>query len=192
MTRAYIAVSVVLGGFGQRHGPSQERCATEQLIELPQRRQKSYYSGKKKRHTLKTENQTTLEERIIHISHSYPGSAHDCRVFKGGKRPSKEAQLSGCQGIADIHKNDDFPYKASKNKPLDAEEKEHNTSRSWIRIKVEHIFGNIKIFKMMANLYRNKRKSYGIKFNSIAGIVNLRNGLSLAEWLREKASLENA
>ncbi len=34
--------------------------ATEQPIERPKRVQKAYYSGKKKRHTIKPENRTTL------------------------------------------------------------------------------------------------------------------------------------
>jgi len=46
--------------------------------------------------------------------------------------------------------------------------------------KVEHIFGNIKTFKIMSDHYRNKRKRYAVKFNIIAGIVNLKNGFGAA------------
>lgn len=155
--------------------------ATEQPIERPKRRQKPYYSGKKKRHTLKTEIRVTRQGRIVHVSKTHPGSVHDFRVFKGEKRPPKESRLfvdSGYQGIADIHQNADFPYKASKNKPLNAEEKEYNTALSRFRIVVEHIFGDIKTFKIMADRYRNKRKRYAVKFNIIAGIVNLKNGFA--------------
>ena len=83
---------------------------------------------------------------------------------------------SGYQGIQDIHPNADFPYKTSKNKPLDAEEKEYNTALSRVRVVVEHIIGDLKAFKILADRYRNKRKCYGVKFNIIAGIVNLKNG----------------
>jgi hypothetical protein len=155
--------------------------ATEQPIERPKSRQKPYYSGKKKRHTMKTEIRTTLQGRIVHVSKSHPGSVHDFTVFKGEKRPPKESRLfvdSGYQGIADMHQNADFPYKASKNKPLDAEEKEYNTGLSRVRVVVEHIFGDIKTFKIMADRYRNKRKRYAVKFNIIAGIVNLKNGFA--------------
>lgn len=155
--------------------------ATEQSIERPKRRQKPYYSGKKKKHTLKTEIRVTRQGRIVHVSKTHPGSVHDFRVFKGEKRPPKESRLfvdSGYQGIADIHQNADFPYKASKNKPLNAEEKEYNTALSRFRIVVEHIFGDIKTFKIMSDRYRNKRKRYAVKFNIIAGIVNLKNGFA--------------
>ena len=157
--------------------------ATEQPMERPKRRQKPYYSGKKKRHTLKTEIRITRKGRIVDVSKTHPGSVHDFTVFKGEKRPPKESRLfvdSGYQGIAEIHKNADFPYKSSKNNPLDEEKKEYNTALSRVRVVVEHIFGDIKTFKIMSDRYRNKCKRYGVKFNIIAGIVNLKNGFSLA------------
>ena len=106
---------------------------------------------------------------------------HDFTVFKGEKRPSKKSRLfvdSGYQGIADIHQNADFPYQSSKNKPLAAEEKEYNTALSRFRVIVGHIFGDIKTFKIMSERYRNKRRRYAVKFNIIAGIVNLKNGFA--------------
>ena len=157
--------------------------ATEQPIERPKRRQKPYYSGKKKRHTLKTEIRVTGQGRIVHVSKSHPGSTHDFTVFKGETRPPKESRLfvdSGYQGIADIHPHADFPYKASKNTPLDAEEKAYNTALSRLRVKVEHIIGDLKTFKILADRYRNKRRRYCLKFNIIAGIVNLKNGFPAA------------
>ncbi|WP_339043800.1 hypothetical protein [Cardinium endosymbiont of Tipula unca] len=39
--------------------------------------------------------------------------------------------------------------------------------------------GGIKVFKIIGNRYRNKRKRYDLKFNIVAGLVNLQNGLSL-------------
>lgn len=155
--------------------------ATEQSIERPKKRQKPYYSGKKKRHTLKTEIRTTLAGKIVHVSKSYPGSTHDFTVFKGEKRPAKDTRVfvdSAYQGIADIHPNADFPYKSSKNKPLDVEEKEYNRALSKLRVKVENVLAQIKTFKIMADRYCNKRRRYGVKFNIIAGIVNLKNGFA--------------
>ena len=100
------------------------------------------------------------------------------RFLKVKNVPQKRVDFSSIRGIADMHQNADFPYKASKNKPLDAEEKEYNTGLSRVRVVVEHIFGDIKTFKIMADRYRNKCRRYGIKFNIIAGIVNLKNGFA--------------
>ena len=155
--------------------------ATEQPIERPKRRQKPYYSGKKKRHTLKTEIRLTLKGRIVHVSKPHPGSVHDFAVFKGEQLPPKESRLfvdSGYQGIADIHSNADLPYKRSKNNTMDADEKAYNTALSRLRIRIEHTFAQLKTFKILSDRYRNKLKRYGVKFNIIAGIVNLKNGFA--------------
>jgi len=56
--------------------------ATEQPIERPKKGQKPYYSGKKKRHTLKTEIRITRKGRIVHVSKTKPGSVHDFNLHK--------------------------------------------------------------------------------------------------------------
>ena len=155
--------------------------ATAQSIQRPKRRQKHDYSGKKKRHTLQTEIRVTRQGCIVHVSKTHPGSVHDVTVFKGEKRPPKESPIfvdSGYQGIDKVHKAAEFPYTSSKNKPLDAEEKAYNTFLSRFRVVVEHIFGDIKTYKMMSDGYRNKMKRYGLTFNIISGIVNLKNSFA--------------
>ncbi len=79
-----------------------------------------------------------------------------------------------------IHKYVELTYKATKTKPLDAEEKEYNRALSGIHVKVENTLGDIKTFKIMSDRYRNKRKRYNVKFQIIAGIVNLKNGFAPA------------
>jgi hypothetical protein len=54
-------------------------------------------------------------------------------------------------------------YKATKTKPLDEEEKEYNHALSRLRVIVEHVIGDMKVFKILSERYRNKRKRYGIK-----------------------------
>lgn len=155
--------------------------ATEQPIERPSRNQKSYYSGKKKRHTIKTEIWITRQGRITHISKPRPGSIHDFNLHKQEPPLPSNSRIyadSGYQGLDKIHQATELPYKSTKTKPLNGEEKEYNHALSRIRIVVENIIGDIKTFKILADRYRNKRKRYGVKFNIIAGIVNLKNGFA--------------
>jgi len=77
-----------------------------------------------------------------------------------------------------VHKAAEFPYKSLKNKPLDTQERDYNHALSRIRVKIEHIFAKIKVFRILSHRYRNKRKRYAVKFNIIAGIVNLKNGFA--------------
>lgn len=157
--------------------------ATEQPIERPKRNQKSYYSGKKKRHTIKNEIRITSKGRIVHVSRPRRGSMHDFALHKEEPPlpPHSRAYVdSGYQGLDKIHKAIELPYKATKTKPLDEEEKEYNRALSRFRVIVENIIADIKTFKILSDRYRNKRKRYGIKFHIIAGIVNLKNGFAPA------------
>lgn len=157
--------------------------ATEQPIERPQQNQKRYYSGKKKRHTLKTEIRITRKGRIVHVSKSRHGSCHDFALHKEEPPLPPGSRVfvdSGYQGLDKIHRHTELPYKATKTKPLDKEEKDYNHALSRCRVMVENIIGDIKTFKILSERYRNKRKRYGIKFHIIAGIVNLKNGFATA------------
>lgn len=157
--------------------------ATEQEIERPKRKQQKYYSGKKKRHTVKTEIQVTVDGKIKHVSKPRPGTIHDFALHKEQPPIPDDVRLfvdSGYQGIDKIHKEVDFPYKKPKNGELDKEEKEYNRGLSSLRVKVENILGDMKLFKIFGGRYRNKRKRYGIKVNIIAGIVNIKNGFATA------------
>ncbi len=155
--------------------------ATEQPVERPRKKQKPYYSGKKKRHTLKTEIRVTRRGRIVHVSKSRPGSIHDFELHKTEPPIPKQTRAfvdSGYQGLDKFHIQTELPYKATKTKPLDEEEKEYNQALSRLRVVVEHILGDIKTFRILADRYRNKRKRYDIKFKIVAGIVNFKNGFA--------------
>lgn len=155
--------------------------ATEQPIERPQTGQKAYYSGKRKKHTLKTEIRMTEESRIIHVSPSQPGAIHDFSLYKQGPSLPKESRVyvdSGYQGLDKLHPQTELPYKALKNKPLNKQEKEYNRGLSRLRVRVEHVLAQMKVFRILSDRYRNKRRRYNIKFQIIAGIVNLKNGFS--------------
>lgn len=157
--------------------------ATEQPIERPKRRQTKYYSGKKKRHTLKTEIRITPKGRIVHVSRHFPGSVHDFAVYKDGPPVHKDVRAfvdSGYQGLDKLHQATELPYKKSKNRKLDKEERHYNTGLSRLRVRVENTLCKIKVFRILSDRYRNKRKGYSLKFNIVAGIVNLKNGFTPA------------
>lgn len=157
--------------------------ATEQPVERPKKGQKAYYSGKKKRHTLKTEIRISRKGRITHVSKPRPGSVHDFRLHKEEPPIPKDSRAfvdSGYQGLDKLHAQTELPYKATKTKPLDKEEKEYNRALSRLRVVVEHVIGDMKVFKILCERYRNKRKRYGVKLKIIAGIVNLKNGFGFA------------
>lgn len=84
---------------------------------------------------------------------------------------------SGYQGIAKIHKISQTPKKKSKHHPLTKEEKAKNRALAKARIYGEHVIGKLKIFRILKERYRNRRKRFGLRFNLIASIYNLSLGL---------------
>ena len=152
---------------------------TEQVIERPSKKQNYYFSGKKRRHTLKTEVRMTSDGRITNISKSYKGKSHDFKIHKEANPIPIGTRVyadSGYQGINKRTKNARIPIKKSKKKPLSYWQKVYNKIISKRRIKVENMIAEIKNFRILSNRYRNKRRRYNLKFNIIGGIVNLKNG----------------
>jgi hypothetical protein len=41
------------------------------------------------------------------------------------------------------------------------------------RMGIEHVFGRLNTFKILADRYRNRGKRLGLRFNLIAGIYNM-------------------
>lgn len=71
-----------------------------------------------------------------------------------------------------LHDNTDIPKKKSKKNPLDKEAKKRNREISSERVLVEHIIREVKIFRVAAEKYRNRRKRFGLRINLIAAFYN--------------------
>lgn len=79
---------------------------------------------------------------------------------------------SGYQGIERIHRNSELPKKSTKLRTLTKKEKRENLKLSKTRVKVEHVIGKIKVFRIMAERYRNRRKHHDLRMKLICGIYN--------------------
>lgn len=150
----------------------------EQPIERPQKGQKAYYSGKKKRHTIKIQLIICLETLRILAVVCRKGSVHDYRILKESRivihdKIKKLGDL-GYQGIAKLYANTLIPIKKTKKKPLSKEDKKFNRKLSQERVKVEHVIRYCKIFRIAKEVFRGKHKNYGKAWNVTAALVNFR------------------
>jgi IS5 family transposase len=104
------------------------------------------------------------------------GRRHDFHLYKNSKvRVWKDVQIladSGYQGIKKIHDNAKLPKKTSKKNPLSKQDKKKNHHISSERVLVENVIRKVKIFRVMAEKYRNRRKRFSLRLNLIAGIIN--------------------
>jgi hypothetical protein len=81
---------------------------------------------------------------------------------------------SGYQGMKELHTNTELPAKSTKKRPLSKEQKKKNWLLSKSRVLVENIIGKLKVFRILAERYRNRRKRFGLRINLIAAICNIR------------------
>lgn len=141
------------------------------------KKQRKHYSGKKKRHTIKTQIVVDKSKNTVICTSFSNGKKHDFRLFKESKthiNPSvKVLADTGYQGIQKIHKNSVLPKKRKRNVELTREEKLKNQEIARDRVANENVIGFLKRFKIISDKYRNRRKRFGLRFNLIAGICNL-------------------
>ncbi len=149
---------------------------TETPIERPKKHQKDFYSGKQKQHTLKCQvliDRDTFEIICLYFGH---GRTHDFKLFKasGIHIHPETGSLgdSGYQGIARYHSNSYIPKKKPRNGELSEEERDYNRTLGKERIWVEHVNRRLKIFRILAQRYRNRRRRYGLRCNLIAALYN--------------------
>jgi DDE superfamily endonuclease len=104
------------------------------------------------------------------------GRKHDFRMFKeSGVQLHKVHKVqvdSGYQGMQKLYAHTQLPYKASKTKPLTKAHKQHNHCLASDRVVIEHVIRELKIFKILALPYRNRRKRFCLRLNLIAGLYN--------------------
>jgi len=139
--------------------------ATEREIQRPKdpKRERKYYSGKKKRHTLKNTIVADETRRVLIVTRTTRGSRHDKRVYDKEELhrqiPPEVTQWvdTGYQGIERVSSNVMMPKKRTKHRPLTDKEKEENRLISSIRIVAEHAIGGIKRLGALRQPYRNRK-----------------------------------
>jgi hypothetical protein len=154
---------------------------TEQPIQRPKqsKRRKKTYSGKKKRHTTKVELVLAEAGKILSLSHTHPGRKHDFRIRKEERPLYRDAEKYvdlGYQGLQKRTPHVVLPFRRKKHQPLTVEQKAHNRQQASFRMKVEHKIRELKVFKILSETYRNFGKKQHLRFNIMAGIINLRHG----------------
>jgi hypothetical protein len=118
-------------------------------------------------------NQGTGE--IICTAHGQ-GKIHDFRLFKQSRIPLTQTIKclvdKGYQGIKKLHANCQVPQKKPRKGTLSDEAKKRNRELARQRVIGEHVHRKLKIFKILADRYRNRQKRFGLRFNLIAGLDN--------------------
>lgn len=150
---------------------------TERQHQRPQdpQEQRDFFSGKKRRHTVKNTIMSSLKRVILFVGQTFSGHNHDYTMLKEEFPPDeawfKELKVLadlGYQGIKSDYEGEDIeiPHKkprkskANPNTTLTDEQKAYNQALSKIRIYVEHAIGGLKRFNILTHPFRNHRPGF--------------------------------
>lgn len=165
--------------------------ATEQEIPRPKNKhkRKTHYSGKKKKHTVKTQITVNKAGLIVHKTGHAKGSTHDYALYKRS-HPNLPDNVRlgldlGYKGIETDYPelNCVVPFKRKspgrgklgvKAQELSPEQKAFNKELSKERVVVEHTNSRLKKFRIWADEFRNRLKHYDAMTDMVCGLVNFR------------------
>jgi len=108
---------------------------------------------------------------LIICTELFNGKAHDLTIFKTTTRVHPDTLIladSGYRGICKVHKNSLVPirHKADIDKLSDEQKATRKTDNKKIssrRMKIEHVIGRVKIFKIVAERYRSHRERVNLR-----------------------------
>ena len=155
----------------------------EQAVQRPKNRSEAdlYYSGKKKRHTLKS--QIAIDEQsgqIVEIAPSTYGPTADLSLLKSsGLLQGLSPGLGAIGDLAYVGLDKLLPDGAGasprrkpRGKPRPAEDTAFNTAFSRRRIKVEHTIGRVRRYEALNQTDRHHRTGHTQRVVAVAGLVN--------------------
>lgn len=136
-------------------------------------RQKRVYSGKKKRHTLKTQIITDQKGTILDVSSGHRGPKSDVKIWNETALPDElqEKPKIGDKAYIGAKKPTQTPKKKPKGGELTDEQKAANKLISQERIYVEHSIRKVKGFRVVRDEYRLAQGIFPTVVSAIVGLI---------------------
>ena len=157
--------------------------------------QKEYYSGKKKRHTVKNTIIVNKEQLILYAGRAHPGKIHDLKMLqeddpdlgiitqtlKSADEPPKEIQIlvfsdMGYKKIQEMYPGGTHkqPHKRPKDGRLTNRQKQDNKSIGRRRVHVEHAIGKLKRYRILGRPFDGTIEEFDLAMSVITGLANLK------------------
>jgi hypothetical protein len=138
------------------------------------KRQKRVYSGKKKRHTLKSQVVTDAQGEILDLDPGHRGPTADKRLYEQSPVAERypHAQKQGdlaYQGIAGVC----VPYKKPRGGHLTEAQRAENRRLAAVRVHVEHGIRRIKGWRIVRDDYRIALGLFPLIASTVVGLVQL-------------------
>jgi DDE superfamily endonuclease len=105
------------------------------------------------------------------------GREHDFTLFKRSKIAIQDKieclADRGYQGLLKLHRNSQTPKKKPRGGELTPQQKKQNQALASRRVVGEHVIGKLKVFRILGEKYRNRRRRFGLRLNLLASLYNL-------------------
>lgn len=153
----------------------------EQPTHRPRRRQRAYYSGKKRRHTLKAQLGVDEESgRVVHVPPTVPGPSSDLTLLKNsgllGRLPRGVGVIGDTAYLGIKAARPDVPSatprRKPKGRPRPAADRRYNRAIARRRVTVEHTIRRVRVFQCLTQVNRHGRKKHEVRVRAVAGLVN--------------------
>lgn len=153
----------------------------EQRTQRPTRRQRAYYSGKKKAHTLKSQVAVDEDGHVVDVGPSRPGCWSDLKVFRRSGLVGKLAR-AGVGALGDLayvgidavspRLRGATPRRKPRGKDRPPEDRRYNRAFARRRIKVEHGINRLRRYQALSQVDRHHRRQHTARVRAVAGLVN--------------------
>jgi hypothetical protein len=153
----------------------------EQRTHRPKRRQRAYYSGKKKAHTLKSQVAVDEDGRVVDVAQSRPGRWADLKVFRRSGLAGRLAR-AGVGALGDLAYvgldglvrglHGATPRRKPRSRERPAEDRRYNRAFARRRITVEHAIGRLRRYQALTAVNRHGRQGHAARVRAVAGLVN--------------------
>lgn len=114
--------------------------------------------------------------RVVFLSATYEGSVHDKAIAdgQGWQFPSGILlhQDLGFQGYAPEGVIVQMPHKKPRTRELTEAQKQENKQKSAVRVKIEHIIGRVKIYRIVKDRIRMYKQGLKDLVMEIACAIN--------------------
>lgn len=137
-------------------------------------RQKRLYSGKKKRHTIKTQIYTDQDGGILSVGKGYRGPKADITIYRAEPIAAllTDKPRMGDKAYADgKHPEIETPMKKPQGKELSAEQLAANKELSSKRVRVEHGIRRVKGWRIMRDEYRMPLGLFTSVTSAVVGLI---------------------
>lgn len=139
-------------------------------------RQRRCYSGKKKRHTLKTQIVTDAQGEILEIDAGHRGPKADIRIYEesGVDQRYPDAEKTADKAYQSAgHPRLHTPHKKPKGGELTPEQQDENRRLAQQRIYVEHSIRRVKGWRILREDYRLAVGLFATVAQVVVGLVQL-------------------